>query len=90
MSPPGRRAPDESDLPRLATDLLATDRELKKFRVHPGDTVAFLGYPHRVEANEAGFPVLRSGAIASFPLIPGTERQKRASCERFESAAWKR
>jgi hypothetical protein len=32
--------------------------------------VACLGYPHRVESNEAGFPVLRSGSVASFPLVP--------------------
>jgi hypothetical protein len=62
--------PDGADLPTLSTDLLATDTELKKYRVHPGDRVALLGYPHRVEANEAGFPVLRSGPVASFPLVP--------------------
>jgi hypothetical protein len=62
--------PDWADLPRLSVGLLATDRELRKFRVHPGDTVSCLGYPHRVEANEAGFPVLRGGAVASFPLFP--------------------
>jgi hypothetical protein len=51
-------------------DLLATDETLKKFEIHPGDTLACLGYPHRVEANEAGFPILRNGPIASFPLLP--------------------
>jgi hypothetical protein len=62
--------PDRADLPTLTVDLLATDRELKKYRVHPGDVVACLGYPHRVEANGAGFPVLRNGPVASFPLTP--------------------
>jgi hypothetical protein len=51
-------------------DLLATDRDLQKYRVHAGDVLACLGYPHRVEANEAGFPILRSGTVASFPLLP--------------------
>jgi hypothetical protein len=62
--------PDRADLPALPTDLLAGDGELKRYHVHPGDMVACLGYPHRVEANEAGFPVLRSGPVASFPLLP--------------------
>lgn len=62
--------PDKADLPKLSTDLLATDRDLKKYRVHAGDMLACLGYPHRVEANEAGFPVLRNGPVASFPLLP--------------------
>lgn len=62
--------PDKADLPRLSVELLASDPELKKFQVHPGDTLSYVGYPHRVEANEAGFPILRSGPVASFPLLP--------------------
>ncbi|OWK44508.1 hypothetical protein FRUB_02440 [Fimbriiglobus ruber] len=58
------------DLPALSVDLLATDDTLARFKVHPGDTVSCLGYPHRVEANDAGFPVLRTGAIAGYPLTP--------------------
>src|SRR5262249_3091739 len=41
--------PKEADLPKLAPDLLATDESLKTYGVHPGDTLACLGYPHRVE-----------------------------------------
>ena len=62
--------PEKADLPKLTADLLATDKTLKTYRVHPGDRLACLGYPHRVQANEAGFPILRSGPIASFPIIP--------------------
>ena len=62
--------PDHADLPKLPVDLLATDRALKKHRVHPGDVLASLGYPHRVEANGGGFPILRNGPLASFPLVP--------------------
>jgi hypothetical protein len=62
--------PPGADVPKLSLELLATDEDLKRYRVHPGDTVMGLGYPHRFEANEAGFPVLRSGPIASFPLWP--------------------
>jgi hypothetical protein len=62
--------PEGADLAKLPPDLLATDEALKKYGVHPGDTLACLGFPHQVEANEAGFPVLRSGPVASFPLTP--------------------
>ena len=62
--------PKEADVPNISVDILATDEQIKKFDIHPGDDVMHLGYPHRVEANEAGFPILRKGAIASYPLTP--------------------
>jgi hypothetical protein len=62
--------PQDADLPALPVDLLATDELLKKYGIHPGDDLSSLGYPHQIEANEAGFAVLRRGAIASFPLTP--------------------
>jgi hypothetical protein len=62
--------PEGCVVPRLPLDLLATDDVLKKCAIHPGDNLRLLGYPHRVEANEAGFPVLRGGLIASYPLVP--------------------
>jgi hypothetical protein len=62
--------PAGTDLPKLSPDLLATDEALRKYRVHPGDRLCCLGYPHRVEANAAGFAVLRAGPVASFPLVP--------------------
>lgn len=62
--------PKNVDLPVLSSDLLASDASLKKNRIHPGELLSFLGFPHRVESNEAGFPILRSGAIATFPLLP--------------------
>lgn len=62
--------PKNADLPIISTDLLASDALLQKHKVHPGELVSFLGYPHRVESNNAGFPILRSGSIATFPLYP--------------------
>lgn len=62
--------PDKVDLPEISTERLANDELLRKHRVHPGQTITCLGYPHRTEANQAGFPILRSGSIASYPLIP--------------------
>ncbi len=62
-------------IPLLSTDLLADDATLAKFEIHPGDTLQCLGYPLGIQANEAGFPILRSGKIASYPLLP-TESTK--------------
>ena len=62
--------PKNADLSNLSTDVLASDALLQKHKVHPGDLVSVLGYPHRVESNNAGFPILRHGSIATFPLYP--------------------
>jgi hypothetical protein len=62
--------PREADLPVLPTQLLATDDILNELQVHPGDSLSCLGFPNGVEANDSGFPVLRSGKIASYPIFP--------------------
>ena len=62
--------PQGIDIAPLLTNSLADDEVLAKFEIHPGDELLCLGYPFSAEANEAGFPILRSGKIASFPLIP--------------------
>jgi len=64
------RLPVGVDLPLLPISLLATDKELEEYEIHPGDSLSCLGYPYGAEANEAGFPILRSGQIASYPLTP--------------------
>lgn len=64
------RLPQEADIQLLPMSLLATDDELEKFEIHPGDALSCLGYPYGAEANKAGFPILRSGHIASYPLTP--------------------
>lgn len=77
--------PEKTDLPEVSTEVLASDDLLRKYEVHPGHTATCLGYPHRVEANEAGFPILRAGAIASYPLVPSaTNRQFMLSANTFE------
>lgn len=53
----------------ISTELLATDELLDKYDVHPGDELFALGFPF-CEEGDFGFPVLRSGALASFPLVP--------------------
>jgi S1-C subfamily serine protease len=62
--------PAELSLPLITSDLLADDNLLSKFEIHPGDELECLGYPFGFPSNAAGFPVLRSGKIASYPLLP--------------------
>jgi hypothetical protein len=68
--------PTGADVPRLSPHLLATDEVLKKHSISPGDKVLFVGYPHMVEGNEAGFAILRAGPIATFPLWPAKANKK--------------
>jgi hypothetical protein len=60
-------------IPVIQTVLLANDEMLKEFELQPGDELMVLGFPFGAEANKEGFPVLRSGRIASYPLVPSTE-----------------
>lgn len=64
------RLPRDADMRLISTNLLGTDKILDEFQVHPGDQLLVLGFPYSAEANEAGFPILRSGRIASYPLTP--------------------
>jgi hypothetical protein len=54
----------------LSIDRLANDSIVQKYEIHPGDELFCLGFPFGIEANYAGFPILRSGKIASYPLVP--------------------
>ncbi len=54
----------------LPTTMLADDKMLMDYDIKPGDEVRCLGYPLGVSSNDAKFPVLRSGRIASYPLLP--------------------
>lgn len=65
--------PKEADIQLLPIDLLASDATLTEFEIHPGDALSCLGYPYGAEANDAGFPILRSGQIASYPLTPSSK-----------------
>ena len=64
------RIPTGVDIQLLSTSYLASDEDLVKYEVHPGDVLTCLGYPYGGEANIAGFPILRSGQIASYPITP--------------------
>ena len=62
--------PTNIDLVGISTDLLADDKFLDDYHIHPGDELRVAGYPYGFEANDVGFGVLRSGKISSFPLTP--------------------
>lgn len=62
--------PNEAAIKLLPESNLADDEMLINYDVKPGDELRCLGYPLGVESNDAGFPVLRSGIIASYPLLP--------------------
>jgi S1-C subfamily serine protease len=62
--------PTGVEISGISTSVLGTDQELQKYEIHPGDDLCCLGYPLNFEANDAGFPILRSGRIASYPILP--------------------
>jgi hypothetical protein len=55
---------------QLSAKLLADDDMLRNYGIHPGDNLSCLGFPLGIESGKEGFPILRSGKIASFPLLP--------------------
>ncbi len=60
--------PPGVDIGLVSTAVLATDENLIKYEVKPSDQLFVLGFPHA--QGLGGFPVLRTGAIASFPIVP--------------------
>jgi hypothetical protein len=54
----------------IPEDYLASDDTLSKYQVGAGDELMALGFPRGLSANQAGFPILRSGRIASYPIAP--------------------
>lgn len=65
--------PLEADLPLASTDMLASDDILASLEIRPGDTLVALGFPYGAESNDAGFPILRSARISSYPILPTAE-----------------
>jgi V8-like Glu-specific endopeptidase len=54
----------------LPLQALGGQRVLEAIGIEPGDEMMVLGYPDGVSANAAGFPILRAGRVASYPLSP--------------------
>ncbi len=51
-------------------DYLAADETFAKYEVSAGDEMMALGFPRGLAANAAGFPILRAGKVASYPIAP--------------------
>jgi hypothetical protein len=62
--------PDQPRAHAIDFDLLADERLFQEYDVRPGDEILALGYPRGLSANGLGFPILRSGRVASYPLWP--------------------
>jgi hypothetical protein len=65
-------APAEFAKAAIPKDWLAEDATFNKYEVRAGDQMMALGFPRGLAANQAGFPILRSGRVASFPVAPST------------------
>lgn len=65
--------PSDQTVPALKWDQLAGESKLKAGGLRLADEVWVVGYPAQLESNSAGFPVLRMGTVASFPLMPITD-----------------
>lgn len=64
------KAPPEFAKAALPVNYLAADDTFTKEQVGAGDEMMALGFPRGLSANSAGFPILRSGRIASYPIAP--------------------
>lgn len=63
-------APPEFARAAIPLGWLAGAETLDAWQVGPGDELMTLGYPHGYAANKVGFPILRTGRVASWPLTP--------------------
>ncbi len=65
-------APPEFVKAAIPINYLAQDDTFNKYNLGPGDEMMALGFPRGLSANPAGFPILRSGRVASYPLAPAS------------------
>lgn len=63
-------APPEFAKAAIPQSYLANDETFTKHDVEAGDEMMALGFPRGLSANTAGFPILRSGRVASYPVSP--------------------
>ena len=63
-------APEAFAKAAIPVNYLAADETFSKNAIGAGDEMMALGFPRGLAANPAGFPILRSGRVASFPVAP--------------------
>jgi V8-like Glu-specific endopeptidase len=66
------KAPAEFAKAAIPVNYLAKDETFDAYQVNAGNEMMALGFPRGLSANSAGFPILRSGRVASYPLGPAT------------------
>lgn len=64
------KAPPEFAKAALPEGYLAADDTFAQYKVGAGDEMMALGFPRGLAANAAGFPILRAGKVASYPISP--------------------
>ena len=65
-------APPEFVKAAIPLAWLADDSTFTRYDVRPGDEMMALGFPKGLSSNRAGFPILRWGRVASYPLTPAS------------------
>ena len=65
-------APPEFARAAIPRAWLGDETAMGEEGIGPGDELMALGFPRGLSANRAGFPILRSGRVASWPLSPVT------------------
>jgi hypothetical protein len=63
-------APPEFAKAAIPLKYLAGEETFGKYELGPGDEMMALGFPRGLSSNTAGFPILRAGRVASYPLGP--------------------
>ena len=66
------KAPPEFAKAAIPLDWLAGGDTFAKYDIGPGDEMMVLGYPQGLSADSAGFPILRSGRVASPIVAPSS------------------
>ena len=64
------KAPPEFAKAAIPLAWLASGDTIAKYAIGPGDEMMVLGYPQGLSADSAGFPILRSGRVASMIAPP--------------------
>lgn len=65
--------PQKAVFTALPQNALADETAARAAGVTVGSRVTICGYPHRIEANKAGFPLLREGIVSGYPLFPASQ-----------------
>ena len=64
------QAPPEFAQAAIPAGYMVADDAYAERNISPGEELMVLGFPRGIAANNAGFPILRSGKVASYPVSP--------------------